>query len=489
MMASTLLADPCGMVPPIYPGGGTPPLARTGDQQTYVFYQRGVETFVIRPGFTGKVEDFGMLIPFPTPPAIRKVPDNIFPQIAAAVDPPEVVVDLRLQILQKSLAQFSAPAPGAGSLGILKESEVRVLREEAVGMYEVAVLEAGSPAALKKWMNDHKYVYPKGMDAVCEDYIKDRWCFVAIKTKIAGKKAVEPQPGQRHVKAGLPSGAAFDGFVQGMGFRFKSPELVVPMRLSAFNEGDTRNIVYLLTDSPKKIRRVPEEYVVRQIRGDQLIKNLTGPLPLRILGGTQADIPAYRRKTLPRERDPQAANGAAKELFSADLLAVSSGKLALPHEEQEKTLLSIGERLALRGPEIDRINNAALEEERKQTVAAGIAGLRNMTLTVIDGDFPRYAIASQNLTFAAYKMPSRRNSSAAYDAKTKRPAVRRGGVLKTGYLQPRKLQRNSPAAPGGVQHASLYTSQSGWSRSAQLGFITLAVMAAAMLVFWNRRRG
>ena len=87
------MADPCGMVPPIYVGQ-PPVLARVGEQQTYVFYKDGIETFVIRPGFTGDVDTFGMLIPFPTPPAIRKVPDNIFSQVAAAVDPPEVVLYL-----------------------------------------------------------------------------------------------------------------------------------------------------------------------------------------------------------------------------------------------------------------------------------------------------------------------------------------------------------------------------------------------------------
>ena len=52
-----------------------------------------------------------------------------------------------------------------------------------------------------------------------------------------------------------------------------SEELVVPMRLSAFNEGELRNIVYLLTDGPRKIRAIPEEYVVRQVPGAQLLKN------------------------------------------------------------------------------------------------------------------------------------------------------------------------------------------------------------------------
>ena len=75
--------DPCGMVPPIYTGEGSP-ITRQGLQKTYVFYKDGVETFVIRPGFKGKVDEFGMLIPFPTPPAIRKVPDHVFDHISNA---------------------------------------------------------------------------------------------------------------------------------------------------------------------------------------------------------------------------------------------------------------------------------------------------------------------------------------------------------------------------------------------------------------------
>src|SRR5437899_11259113 len=93
-------ADPCGMVPPIYVNDSTS-LVRVGDEQTYVFFKDGLETFVIRPGFSGKVEDFGMLISFPTPPALRKVSEDIFPQIASAVDPPEVVVDLRRRLLER----------------------------------------------------------------------------------------------------------------------------------------------------------------------------------------------------------------------------------------------------------------------------------------------------------------------------------------------------------------------------------------------------
>ena len=76
LMPAPANADPCGMVPPIYTGAEAP-ITRIGLQQTYVYFDDGVESFVIRPGFRGKIDSFGMLIPFPTPPSLRKVPDNI----------------------------------------------------------------------------------------------------------------------------------------------------------------------------------------------------------------------------------------------------------------------------------------------------------------------------------------------------------------------------------------------------------------------------
>ena len=437
-------ADPCGMVPPIYQGEGAP-ITRIGEQQTYVFYKDGLETFVIRPGFSGKVDEFGMLIPFPTPPAIRKVPDHIFEHIAAAIDPPEVVIDLRPRRFLK--AALADAEPTSANLGFLAKDEVRVLREEAVGMYEVAVLAAGSSAALKRWMDDHGYRYPNGMDKACDDYVDDGWCFVAVKTKVGQKPGVEPRPGQRTVRSQLPAGASFDGFVQAMGFRFATDEFVVPMRLSAFNEGKLRNITYILADGPRRIRKIPEEYVVRQISGSKLMDNVTQLLPLRIIGGGSDAISPQRLQNIEKQRNPHPKNGAAKELFAADLLAATSEQLALPQEEQEKELLRIGERLGLRGADIDRINAAELAELNKKTVEKALQDIKGMTLSVVDGDFPREVIAADNLTFAAYVMPANKNSASSYDVKLRGPAPKREGVLKIGQLTPADLQGDSVTWP------------------------------------------
>ena len=73
VLALPVMADPCGMVPPIQLSGGAPELMRVGDQLTYVFFKDGVEDIALRPGFKGKLTDFGMLIPFPSPPDIARL--------------------------------------------------------------------------------------------------------------------------------------------------------------------------------------------------------------------------------------------------------------------------------------------------------------------------------------------------------------------------------------------------------------------------------
>jgi hypothetical protein len=145
---------------------------------------------------------------------------------------------------------------------------------------------------------------------------------------------------------------------------------------------------------------------------------------------------------------------------------VKNGRLSHQHEEDEKMLLRIGENFGLRGPEIDKLNLAALDKEREKTVKDALDDLKKMTMTVIDGDFPREVVGAQNLIFGEYKMPARRNTSEFYDAKEKKPAGKREGTLKLGALEP-------PA-----RHAD----------GIRLGFIMLGAVVSVGLVVLGLRR-
>jgi hypothetical protein len=401
---SPALGDPCGMVPPITLDGDDATITRIGEQKTYVFYKDGVETVVIHPGFEGNVDEFGMLIPFPKAPALRKVSEKTFDHLEKAIEPPTITYWIRKRQYRRhssggGMKKAAQKAPSAP-----REQEVRVLNEEAVGMYEVAVLEAGSAAALKRWMDDHGFRFPDGMESTCSDYIEDKWCFVAVKTRVGQKSGVEPKPGMRATNPNKPKGAPFTGKVQAMGFRFHSEELEVPMRLSAFNSGDTHNIVYLLADRPMRASNLPKNLVTRQLKGEELYKNLTQPLPYVIKGGTEDDMSPNDWKALNQQRDPVPHNGAAAELFASDLFVIESGKLTHASEEREKALLDIGERLGLRGGQLDAMHHKELAKDREMMKAASLAQLKGMTLTVLDGEFDRQVISRENIRFAPYKI-------------------------------------------------------------------------------------
>ncbi len=416
LLSSSAVADPCGMVPPLDVRNPREVIRRIGAQRTYVSFRDGMETIALRPGFEGKIDEFGMLIPFPTPPAVRKIDDTTFAHIEAAIQPPTVNVHIydprRYELEALSYATGSAApsaAPSEDREAGLRYDEVRVVREEAVGMYQVAVLEAGSAAALSKWMSNNGYRYPDGMDEVANEYVASGWCFVAVKAKVGQAPGVAPRPGMRGVNPDLPDGASFDGYVQGMAFRFHTPEPVVPMRLSVFNGPDPRNVVYMLADKPVKIEGMPDALVVRQLGGEELHGHLTDPLDVVYHNGTQRDVRDSDQAMIEGMRSADPYLHIARDLFAADLLAARTNTLSLPFEELEKELLAVSEAFGLRGEGLDALHAEALAEAKALAVEGALDDLREMHLSVIDGVYPGDLIASTNISFSTYEMPDSRN--------------------------------------------------------------------------------
>lgn len=208
---------------------------------------------------------------------------------------------------------------------------------------------------------------------------------------------------------------------------------VVPMRLSTFNDADDRRqIVYVLSDGPRNFSGVGDDLVKRQLPGKKLRSHLVDPLPLRIYGGKYSEVPEPRLRALATRRDPAPHNGVAKELFASDLLAAKTKNLSLEHEEEEKELLRIGERLLLRGPEIDALHTATLQVARDKVAAESIAKLDGMNLTVVDGQFPLDLMRDQDLTLKRFVMKAEKNSAEMYDANVLGPGGPRKGVRVDG---------------------------------------------------------
>ncbi len=426
---SLALADPCGMVipppPPHLENEGGSVLKRDGAQRTWITFDDGIETMVLRPGFVGSVDEFGMLIPFPSAPAIRKVDENVFSHVEAAVDPPAMVVDVQYPILSvlPTRAKSSTMGDGGGgnssggarvrgpepSLGYY---EVEILREEAVGMYEVAVLQAGSPEALQRWMTENGFAYPEGMEEAVWGYVEARWCFVAIKARVGAGAAAVPYPGMRTADTGRPEGSTFDGFVQAMGFRFETPEPVVPMRLSVHNPTDEppRNVIYMLTDRPVAIADLDQELVVRQVPGSELLGHIQDPLPLWFRSGDRRDVDPWVFEEFAEMREPGRFNGVARELIASDLVATANHDLELGFEQAQTELLNISESLGLRGDGIDDRHAEAVADHRDELLDRALERLPQFTLTVLDGHFDVEVLKRQNLVFERYHQPEEQNT-------------------------------------------------------------------------------
>ena len=295
-------------------------------------------------------------------------------------------------------------------------------------MYEVATLAAGSAKALNRWMDEHGFKYPTGMDDVCNDYIKLGWVFVAEKTRVGSKPRSDPKPGMKKVDPSIPTGANFDGYVQAMGFRYKVAKPSVPMRLSPFNEGEKRQIVYYLTDQPVRFDGVDTTLVKRQVPGWRLFKNITKLLPVRVIGGSPAQVTKDMLASVKSQREPKQYNGEARALFASDLQALKSGQLSLDSEEKEKELLRIGEALNLRGPEIDLLHEAHLEVDRDKAAQGQLAKLESLYMTVIDGDFPLELMKKQDLTSSRFAMNPKDNNRVGYDAKNDGPGYAQEGI-------------------------------------------------------------
>ncbi len=353
VLAAEVLADPVGLV-----SAPAAPVTRVGPQRSYVFYKDGLETLVLQPGFEGKGDEVGMLIPFPSPPSIRTEPDEIFAHLAAAIEPPEVIVNLRP-------AARPAQPPPTDPDAALGRHQVNVIAREAVGLYDVVTLAPSSAKALTRWLDSHGFKYPPGMAEICAEYVKAGWVFVAAKVRAA----------------------AASSEVHAMGFRFKAEKPVLPMRLAPFNAGEHRQIVYVLTDQPVRFNGLDISLVRRQLPGWRLLKNLVQPLPLRVIGGSPTQVSQDALANLRPRRDPSGQNGQARALFGSDLRAAKTGKLE---------------------PE-----DAGADSELKN--------LEGLTITVFDGDFAAELMKQSNLTLSRFAMGSKTNSRVAYDAKNDGP--------------------------------------------------------------------
>jgi len=190
-------------------GGIFPPpnfYLRQAQQKAVIFYDKNIETLILSISFLGNAKDFGWVVPTPSRPEIGEAPDELFTSL-------EELTRKQTGISYPEWREIT-PLVGEG---------VEVLETKEVGIFEIKLLTADDPEALAKWLAENKYQFPKEGSYVLENYVKNKWYFVAAK--------VRPDLVWTDATAKLMSGHATP-----LKLTFESKNIIYPMKISSLNK-------------------------------------------------------------------------------------------------------------------------------------------------------------------------------------------------------------------------------------------------------------
>ncbi len=133
-------------------------------------------------------DDSAVVVPSPPSAPRRECP--------VCYTPPPPVVYSCADTLGASRRDAAGGADGATSDASFAgggDSGVSVLRQEAVGPYDVVVLRGTDAMALRTWLTDHNYVVPATMEPVLDHYVALHMDFVALRLQDgAGLGSMQP---------------------------------------------------------------------------------------------------------------------------------------------------------------------------------------------------------------------------------------------------------------------------------------------------------
>jgi hypothetical protein len=160
---------------------------------------RRIEHFVRAAAFETASRDFGFLVPTPSVPTLAAETRALFDALATHARPPVIVRRpwvlsptlsclLTLRARRTEAAVASGPMPESVAPA---PDPVRVLSEQQVSGYDAVVLEASDPAALTRWLEQHRYATTPSLTAWLAPYVSRGWKLTAF--KVAARDAQNPR--------------------------------------------------------------------------------------------------------------------------------------------------------------------------------------------------------------------------------------------------------------------------------------------------------
>ena len=159
------------------------------EQQALLHFDGKIETLYLSVRYEGNVSEFGWIIPVPGVPKVELSEVGLIHEIAE--------FDYQVEVdgwRTGRFRSFGILSLGGGSTGGVskgpKPEAVHVLERKRVGLFDVAVLEAADPDALKGWLDEHSFQVPDTEDArsILRHYVDQKMYFCALRVA-AGEKA------------------------------------------------------------------------------------------------------------------------------------------------------------------------------------------------------------------------------------------------------------------------------------------------------------
>jgi len=192
-----------------------------GDQRVFIYHRAGMEDLILQASVKGTGSDFGMLLPLPAVPDIRKVERAFFDEL-----------------FEMTRVRQPGWARGGGGEAMARKmmaddgklEEVEVVKKNIVGPFETVVLKARKMQALVDWLTENKYAVGDEEKKLMQSYLDREWFFVAVKVTLEAQ------------------GKPFDGRAQPMGFRFPTKEIVLPTKMASSVPKGMNFTIYVLSN-------------------------------------------------------------------------------------------------------------------------------------------------------------------------------------------------------------------------------------------------
>ncbi len=159
------------------------PVEQTGEQIAFVYEPDGTVSTVVQIRYQGSAEDFAWVLPVPAAPEVGLGTAAFFTALGRSTRPTRRVIGGVDGVCRDWACDQGPCGPGTLCFEDTSDPGVEVDSQAELGPYEVAVLSADDPGALRRWLDDNGYRVSPGAADVLAEYVDTGHHFVALRLR------------------------------------------------------------------------------------------------------------------------------------------------------------------------------------------------------------------------------------------------------------------------------------------------------------------